>query len=275
MSYYYLISSLPELSPVMDASRVDFDELFDSIKRNLDEQDIRLFQYLIYPNDIQNLVTVLSAHNEDRSSIQFKNPSIIHPEEIEAFKINRRSFPDFMNDFISENEDRLLNMSPREMEDAMLSRFQEELRGLNNSFLIDYFKFLKGLKSVIAAYNFNTYDFLTKPNISDAERLILQVGPDRTPSASLIQDYPIVEELIKALSENQPERTEQFIDQMLWDFVDETARGQFSSEAVMAYVIKLQILKRWFDIEQETHEGYDTLIDNIINNNPSQKLTAS
>jgi len=270
MSYYYLISSLPELSPETDTSKLEFDELFDSINRNLSKQDADLLKYLIYPNDLHNLLVVLSKEHQNRSSVDFKSPSVLEPEEVESYKKNRANFPDFMNFFLSENEDRLSVMSRREMEDAMQERFFEEVLELNNAFLSGYYKFNRILKSIVAAYNFNTYDFLSSPNIHDVDRLILQIGPGKSPSASVLKDYAFLEKLITALSENKPEKTERLIDRILWDFLDETKAEPFSSEIVFAYTIKLLLLKRWHRIEQES-KAYDELLKTIINKNTSEK----
>ncbi|TPV35391.1 DUF2764 family protein [Paucihalobacter ruber] len=272
MKYYYLISSLPDISPHSDASKLDFDDLFDTIRRNLNKEDRRFMRYLIYPNDLNNLLSMLSHEYRDTQTVHFKKPSIFYPEEIKAYKLTRRNFPDFMNDFLSENEDRLATMSLREMEDAMLDRFYSKVFSLNNHFLTNYYKFVRELTSLTAAFHFNTYSFLSQPNIHDADRLILQVGPDRSPSAMVIKDYPYLEELIKVLSKHQPEKTERFIDSVIWNYLDDTTEGAFSREAVYAYAVKLQLLQRWLKIDPKpNNEDFEKLLDKIINNNPTEK----
>jgi len=272
MNYYYLISSLPEVHPLMEASTLDYDELFDSIKRNLNNKDSQLYRYLIYPNDLHNLLSVLSQEYQNWSSVNFKSPSVFDKEDIKAYRKNRRNFPDFMNDFLSENEDRLGSMSRREMEDAMQNRFYNEVFEINNTFLTTYYKFIRELKSLTAAYNFNTYDFLTQPSIQDAERLILQVGPDRSPSASVLKDYAFLEELMTTLAEHQPEKTERLIDRIIWGFLDESTGEHFSREVVFAYAIKLKILKRWLSLEPENdNKEFNRLVQEITNNYTSEK----
>lgn len=275
MNYYYLISSLPDISLKMDASNLDFDDLFDMIRRNLTKEDKKLLRYLIYPNDIHNLLSILSQEYQDWPTAPFKKPSVFNLEEIKAYKLTRKNFPDFLNDFLAENEDRLSSMSPREMEDAILDRFYNEVFGLDNPFLANYYAFVRELKSLIAAFHFNTYDFLSQPNIHDADRLILQVGPDRSPSALVTKDYPYLDELIKVLSENQPVKTELFIDTVLWDFLEEKSEGLFSPEDVFAYTIKLQIIQRWVLMHPANGKDYfEKLIHKIINNVRSTKTPA-
>lgn len=275
MNYYYLISSLPDISPQMDASNLDFDNIFDMIRRNLTKEDRKLLRYLIYPNDINNLLSILSHKYQNLPTAPFKKPSVFNLEEIKGYKLTRKNFPDFLNDFLAENEDLLASMSPREIKDAILDRFYNEVFGLGNNFLADYFVFVRELKSLIAAFHFNTYAFLSQPNIHNAERLILQVGPDRSPSALVTKDYPYLNDLIKVLSENQPEKKERFIDSVIWDFLEEKTQGLFGTEDVFAYTIKLQIIQRWAIIDSSNGQEYfEKLLHKIINDVTSTKTPA-
>ena len=272
MTYYYLISSLPDISLQTEANEIDFNETFDSIKRNLSKADRQLLRYLIYPNDIKNLISTIAHNYHDVPLAPFKTPAIFNQEEIKKFKLIRRNFPDFINGFLADNEDRLNHMSLRNIENALLDRFYSKVISLQSRFLTNYYQFVRALKALIAAFNYNSYSFLSQPYIPDADRLILQVGPDRAPSALVIKDYPYLEELIVVLSKQQPEETEHFIDTVIWNYLDETINDTFSSEAVFAYAIKLQISQRKVAIKsQSSDNGLEALLQKIINN-PTQQI---
>ena len=271
MTYYYLISSLPDISLQTEANEIDFNETFDSIKRNLSKADRQLLRYLIYPNDIKNLISTIAHNYHDVPLAPFKTPAIFNQEEIKNFKLIRRNFPDFINSFLADNEDRLNNMSLRNIENALLDRFYSKVISLQSRFLTNYYQFVRALKALIAAFNYNSYSFLSQPYIPDADRLILQVGPDRAPSALVIKDYHYLEELIVVLSKQQPEETEHFIDTVIWNYLDETINDTFSSEAVFAYAIKLQISQRKVAMKsQSSDNGLEALLQKIINN-PTQQ----
>lgn len=273
MNYYYLIASLPTISPEMDASKVDFDEIFDLIHRNLSKEDKKLLRYLIYPNDIHNLLAILSQKYLDRPISHFKKPALFNQEEIKGYKLSRGNFPDFISDFLAENEDRFASMSMREMEEGLWDRFYNEVFGLGDNFLTSYYSFLRGLKALVAAFHFNTYDFLSQPKIHDADRLLLQVGPDRSPAALVSKDYPYLDELIKVLSEDHPEKTARFIDKVQWDFLEELSEGAFSPGDVFAYTVKLQILQRWLKIDPKSgNEYFEKLQHQIINHTIRSKI---
>lgn len=272
VSYYYLIAGLPDIYPAMDNPQIDFDQTFDLIQRNLLKEDEKLFRYLIYPHDMQNLLSILFEEYQDLPLRPFKKPALLDIEELKGYKFSKGNFPDFMSDFLAENEDRFSSMSMRAMEDALWEKFYAEIARLNHSFLIDYFAFNRALKGVIAAFQFNAYGFLSPPNIPDAERLTGQIGPDKSPTASLSKDYPYLEELIKALSANKPETIERLIDRILWEFLEERYQGVFSGEEVLAYTLKLQITQRWLIIDSQKGKArFDKLHRHIKNNVRSPK----
>jgi len=266
MNYYYLISSFPNISPEMDASKVDFDEVFDLIYRNLSEEDRTLLRYLYYPNDMHNLLVELAEKHLAWPMGSFKKPSIFQEEEIKSYKLNKGNFPGFMHDFLADNEDRFAGMSLREMEVGLMDRFYNEVFGLENNFLTSYYAFLRELRALVAAFQFNKYDFLSQPKIHDADRLLLQVGPDRTPAALVKKDYPYLDELVKGLSENQPEKIERFIDKVQWDFLESLSDGAFSPSKVFAFTVKLQILQRWLKIDPKQDKAYFKELQNQIKN---------
>ena len=274
MNYYYLIASLPALSPKMDTSSFEFDQLYDVIQRNLTKEDQHYLRYLIYPNDLHNLLTILSKEYHDQSLKNFQEPAVHSYEELKSYKKNRRHFPDFMNDFLAENDDRLANMSIREMEDAMLNRFYDEVFELKNDLIKSYYRFLIELRSLIGAFNYNSYDFLSKPNINQPDRLLSQLGPGKSPSASLLKDHPFLEDLISVLSKDDPEEKERFVDKLKWEFLDEMNNEPFTTEAVFVYYIKLQILQRWLIIKPKAeNEEFKELLERTINKEPSKKTS--
>jgi hypothetical protein len=73
------------------------------------------------------------------------------------------------------------------------------------------------------------------------------------------------------LSKQQPEETERFIDTVIWSYLDETISDTFSSEAVFAYALKLQISKRRLSINENSNDnGLEALLQKVINN-PTQQ----
>lgn len=267
MSYFYLISSLPNFSIGMDAQQIDFEKTFDLIQRNLTPEDNHLFHYLIYPNDIRNLLSVLFHEYHQLPLLSFKKVSVFSKEEINDYRFFKNNFPDFLNDFLVENESRFPTMTMQEMEAKLMAKFYEEVASLNHSFITEYFHFREKLKNLGAAFNNAAFKFLSSPFIKDAERLIGQIGPNSAPTATLTKDYPYVEGFIKVLSVGEPKKIENFIDRILWTFLEEKNKGFFSNEEVFTYALKLQMVQRWSLLNpEEGTKRFKKLHNNIISN---------
>ncbi|WP_020531305.1 DUF2764 family protein [Flexithrix dorotheae] len=267
MNYYYLIAGLPNLSNDMDSQGIDFEKTFELIQRNLTLEDNRLFRYLLYPNDIRNLLSILFYEYHHLPLLSAKRTSVFSEEEMKDYRFFRSNFPNFLNDFLAENEARFPSMTMREMEDALMAKFYEEVVALNNLFIRKYFSFYKELKDLIAAFNFESFKFLSSPNIKDPERLIGQIGPARSPTTTLIKDYPYLEKLMAVLSDNDPQKIALFIDRILWDFLEEKKQGFFSNEEVFTYTIQLLMKERWALLDREEGSKRFLKIHQKIRNN--------
>ncbi len=267
MSYYYLISSLPDLSIGMDTKQIDFEKTFDLIQRNLTPEDNELFQYLIYPNDISTLLSILFHEYHQLPLFLLKKVAVYSEEEVREYRFFKSNFPDFLNDFLVENEARFPTMTMQEMEEKLMANFYEEVANLNNPFITEYFHFLKKLKNLGAAFNYSAYKFLSAPLIKDSERLVGQIGPNSSPTATLTKDYPYVEEFVKVLSGGKPEKIENFIDRILWDFLEDNNKSSFSREEVFTYTLKLQMIQRWSLLDfNEGSKRFKKLHKDIISN---------
>ncbi len=267
MNYYYLISSLPNLSPDMDIQRIDFEKTFELIQRNLTREDGQFFRYLLYPNDIRNLLSILFYEYHHLSLLSAKRISVFSEEEMKDYRFFKSNFPEFLNDFFVENEARFPTMTMREMEDALMLKFYEEVEALDCIFITEYFSFQKELKDIIAAFNFGAFQFLSSPTIKDSERLIGQIGPGSSPTTTLAKDYPYLDELMLVLSGDEPEKIEQYIDRVLWDFLEEKNKDFFSKEAVFNYTIKLLMKHRWSLFDRRKGSSRFLKIQKEIKNN--------
>lgn len=251
MSYYYLIAGLPTLTPEVEPGQIEFEKTFELIQRNLSDQDLKYYRFLLYPNDIRNLLSVLFKEYYDLTPLPFSTPSVFAADDISEYRFSRRNFPDFMNDFLVQNEDRFPAMTIAEMEMLLMNSFYEEISKLGNDFIRDYFEFYQRLKGIIAAFNYNAQGFLSKPDVEGADRLIGQIGPSRSPTSTILKEHAYVEELIEQFSSDDPEEMERFTDRIIWDYLEDQPKGSFSAEEVFAYTIKLLMKQRWSRLAQD------------------------
>ncbi|MEL7002819.1 MAG: DUF2764 family protein [Bacteroidota bacterium] len=269
MSYYYLIAGLPELTLESNLKKMDCDELFETIKRNLEPSDWQTLKYLIYPIDNRNLLTVLFLKYKNFSISPFLTPSIFSEEEMNEYHKHKSAFPDYMEEYLKLNEDQFPTMSPREMEAKLWDMFYEEMSS-QDQFVIDYYHFENRLKETIAAYNSDYFSFLGEPSLTDYT-LLGQLGKGKTVSTTLLREYPYVEELGEKIHTSDPLSLERFIDRIKWDYLDEV-KGYFERDQVFVYALRLLMIKRWQTLELEKEEQRFNAIHKTIKESFNSKF---
>ncbi|WKN45600.1 DUF2764 family protein [Tunicatimonas pelagia] len=263
MSYYYLIAGLPDLRLGMDAQKIDFEEVLDTIRRNLVPTDEKLFRYLLHPNDNRNLLNILFHTYKNFPKAAFLFPSIITEAVLQDYHRQRAVLPAYMSEFLDEYEDQFAAMPPRTIEAQLWRAFYEEAEK-QDAFINNYFQFDRCLKEIAAAYNASHFRFLTQPT-SESDIARGGLGKGRTVPTSLLREYPYIELLGETIATYQPNQIEQLMDQLRWSYLEETT-GFFGREQVFVYVVKLLIVIRWHRLVSSQEESHFETIRLAINN---------
>jgi len=242
MSYYYLISGLPDLSLDQLALKIDSEEIIDTIQRNLNLEDEQLFRFLLYPNDNRNLLNALLAKYKNIQNTVFISPSVFSELIIQDYAINKATLPNYMIEFLDSYEDQFQSMSPRKIEDLLWEKFYQEVVQ-KDAFLTNYLIFEQELKELAAWYNTSRYDFLKKAP-SKNEAASNQFGNTKPILKGLPGVYPYSEKLGEAITAGLPDKIEQCIDRIKWDYLSQIS-GFFGREQVFVYVLKLLLILRW------------------------------
>ena len=69
MRYYYLIATLPEISPGNIPKDLDIGEVTELIRDNLEQEDRSQLNYLLYMNDNVNLINLLCEKKKSRKKV--------------------------------------------------------------------------------------------------------------------------------------------------------------------------------------------------------------
>jgi len=263
MSYYYLISGLPDLNLNKSSQKIDFGEIVDTIQRNLNPEDERSFRYLLYPNDNRNLLNVLFVKYKNFPEAAFFFPSILSVSAIQDYGIQKTIFPSYMSEFLNSYEDQFASMTLREMEDQLWGNFYREVEK-QDPFIGHYFLFDRQLKELTAWYNASHFDFLSKASSKKDTSLSLnQPGKAKPVLADLPGDYPYLEKLEEAIASGLPDKIEQCVDQIKWSYLSQVP-GFFGREQVFVYVLKLLVVLRWQKTNPEEGENHFSEIQENI-----------
>lgn len=270
MNYYYLLSGLPDLSLDVSLANIDFEETFDTIQRNLESEDLELFNYLLHPNDNRNFLSHLFYEYKELPKGAFQRPYTLTPEIILAYRRELSSFPDYMVAFIREFEAQFPTLTMREMENRLQEKFDDELNKLNNAFIKDYFLFKRSLAGIVAAFNQSNHSFLSESSFHN-DPLLDSLKKGQAPSSTVLKTYPFAEQLKEVILTTDPTQIEHFIERIEWDYLA-GPYPTFGSEQVLAYTAKLFILFR--KKNQKIESGslrFDALKNDIRNKVHSPK----
>ncbi len=258
MKYYYLLATLPDLdsTDIRELSSIDYEEVFDLIARNLTPADREIYHFILYPNDIRNILGRLYHHYDHKPLPPLHYPSVLDEEEIaDAFQ-NPVHLPDFMFEFISAY--RGARSSDTLPDVWIYSLFYEAVQKTANPFLIEYFEWKYGLEDTLAHLN----------------RLHFPIEiADPLPMTDAVVKSPVIDKkelqaaLAPLLDNHQYVKFEKKVDNIYRSFYEHWRTG-YAAESVWAYTVLLLRLSRWQYINKEG-KGFmnklNTLTDQALN----------
>jgi hypothetical protein len=123
---------------------------------------------------------------------------------------------------------------------------------LNNGFLVSYFAFELDLRNITTAISAEKMgiDYANKMiPFGRAYGIILENG---TAGDALKQEFDYSSRLLEVFGSPDVVAMEREIDAIRWAWLDEaTEKDGFSADSVLAYALKLQVLHRWANLEEE------------------------
>jgi len=248
-SYYYLISSLPDIRPEASENKnVDVFELFELIRRNLSKQDLAIYECLLYQHDNRNLLHHIFHEYHHLRVPDYIRPSVIPESVLKNYRRNFSYLPGYMIEFLLDNAGVFGSYSMEDIELKLRSYFFEFVRQQQAEFLTLYYEWQYQLEHVLAEFNQQNFAFLNDINNNDLENL------EPLPVRLVSFDHKKLTNDLKPFIENgQYAAVEKLIDTYYWEFGDYWA-DTFSSNAVFSYTIKLLRLVRWTHASTNTEE---------------------
>lgn len=263
-NYYCLISGLPDI--IIDGKKPG--ELSFEFKNELAEQlhaaDYNLAKLLYLHYDNKNLLNQLLKLDKQFITLgdyteEYLDEQIKEPTDIVDYMANH-----------------IINFKAETSEKSNLT-IENELQGLyyeyvlqeKNSFLKQWFKFDRDIKNILTAVNCRKYNY-------NIEEQLIPVKHDNETYDILVKSVPKVDLLagevpyaddILQIAESDMDITdkEKAIDHIKWKFLDEhTFFNYFTIEKVLSYIIKLEMVERWIELDNETGKAlFNKLIDDI------------
>lgn len=263
-NYYCLVAGLPDIT--IDGNKIG--ETCREFKYELAEQlhksDYKLAELLFLNYDNKNLLNLL--FKEDKQFIPLGN----YTEEFLEEQIKESTdIVDYMNQLIFNFKDEASVNSNLSTENKLQSLYYEYVLQVKNDFLKKWFKFDRDIKNILTAINSRKYGYdLEKQLISvKNENEVYDILIKSTPKPDLLVDeVPYADKIIQiAESEMNISEKEKSLDSIKWKFLDEhTFFDYFTIEKILSFVIKLEIVERWIELDNETGKAlFNKLINEI------------
>lgn len=240
MNYYYLISSLPDLELDNGKNYLSINEFISFCEEELKEEDFKELKKLFIFNDIKS-----AAFSKDK---EFKvlSPSFYSDDEFrENLKDTDSFFPFLAEYFFYDKSDKKLQPKLLNIDEIILF-FYEYINDFGNSFIKNYFMFELNLHNVTTALSLRANKITDPDKIipygDEASALIKSSSQDF--GLSLLIDF--MDKLTEVYKENNLIKIEKTIDQIRWDYLEESLGIEFFTvNYIFAYAVKLLSIERW------------------------------
>lgn len=268
--YYCLIAGLPELVP--DDKKLNFSSvaLREYLFDELSKPDFDLVSLLYLHWDNENILNLVFKKNKEWD-IRGNYPrelfeQLIDPKQFDLLESG--ILPQYLINFaqfVFEEED--------ELNEASASHFITEsyynyLLSCNNKFISETYRLKLNIGNIMLALNGRKHNFATDDTLIGRNEVTNALKKSRARDFGLSVEMPDIEKLIQIYeTENILER-ELKLDNYIWHFLDETTFfNYFTIEKVLAFVLKIFMAERWFNLDKEKgQEMFNNLLNDIQSN---------
>lgn len=262
--YYCLIAGLPDIFIDGNKPRETSQKFKNELAEQLHPSDFKLAELLYLQYDNENLLNLLLK--QDKQFVGLGKYTEIEMEE----QIKEPTYIlDFLKQFIINNKTDTYDSTNLSSENELQSLFYEHVLQSKNDFLTKWFKFDMDMKNILTAINCRKYGY-------DIEKQLLYVKHEDevyesllkgSPKSDLLSDeVPYVNKILQiSESEMDASEKEKALDNIKWIFLDEyTFFNYFNIEKILSFIIKLNIIERWVELDNETGKVLFTRLINDI-----------
>lgn len=255
-NYYYLVAGLPEVN--LDDTKVSLryteymQELMDTLARE-DEALLRYFR-LCYEN--RNLLSWLRDNEAELHPLgmltadDFKAQwEMLDYEDKPALP----GLPDYMLAFMRDYRDALV---PKGQEENYLSAmYYAYALQSKNAFVRAWFEFQWNLNNVLTAVSCRKYGMDIASQLVGDNEIVQALRGSTARDFGLSGVFPPMESILRMSDDNDLLLKEKKLDRIQWDYLDELCTDYyFSVEVLLAYLVKLQSVERWLQLNAQKGE---------------------
>lgn len=272
--YYYLMASLPELKLEEPPAQDQLEEAFQLIQRQIEPADAEAFRWLLYRNDVYNLIEYWQDEQNIMPPRPMRYPSSLDREELARTEREPSLLPPFLHAFMEEEGAKAPHWPATEIENRLHAQFFSALPQAPHPFLQDYYAFEDELRAIIATYHQSLYHFIDQEPqyLNKNLRQRLRKGQAGL-SENLKRNMPFLPELLNVLASKEVDDISTQVHRILWNRAEELSQGHyFDLYALLAYGVRLFLLFRRKHLDKNRQEAHlQALIEFAISTKVQQQ----
>ncbi len=259
-NYYYLVAGLPDI--LLDQKKLNFSiaDFKEEMSYHLHPDDYRLVEMLFLPADNLNLLNLLTKSEKEYDDSGKYSGDLLEEEIREP-----ASLPEYMQRFIIAYKNETPLFEDLSWEDQLTWLYYNHVMACSNEFLRDWFEFDLNIRNIVAGINARKHELKGDKYLIGDNYIVQAVRKSTLKDFGLANDFEYMEKLISVQDNDNLLERERAMDMMRWDYLDEANTfNYFTVEVLLAYIIKLQMVQRWLDMDQETgQELFRKLLDEL------------
>ncbi len=261
-SYYTLGASLPDL--LIDDAKIEYTTraFVEELRERAPKSDRKQIDLVLLRGDNRVLLSLL----KEEPIPEIHMPLAVGEEVLKLLITAIRSegsddpfgrvkvpagIPDYMVRFVREYINEQIGDDVLFVEDYLSGLYHKYVSGKANTFLKSWFEINLNVNNILAALTAKKYALDYKKYLIGSNEIVRILNTGVWSDINTLDGGEIVAEIMKIGEESDPMHRERKIDAFKWRFLDElTFTDTFSINAMVAYLLKLQILERWIVLDK-------------------------
>ncbi len=266
-NYYYLISGLPELTP--DDRKISFSStvLREQLKENLTGNDFELVKWFYLPFDHKNILNAFFDESEDWDERgNFTRDQVSQITDKKQFDTaNLHDYPVYVQDFLTRMFSEEAPSNKVEASRILSEKYYGFLESVNNDFVYKVAKYQRNVSNIITALNGRKFELDVSKDLIGNDEVVDALQKSHASDFGLSSDVGYIEDILQIYDTTNITQREYKLDMHKWKFLEDiTFFNYFTVEKVIAFVQKLFIVERWYNLDEEKgKEMFEKIFNDI------------
>lgn len=266
-NYYCLVAGLPDL--VADEKKMAFSsvQFREMLKEDLHPADYDLARLFYLPYDHINLLNLLFAKDEEWDERgNYTRDDLEQVTDKKSFELADLSlFPKYIAAFVGRfyGEEGVESYFQGEM--LLTQGYYNHLEGSKNRFVREVAIHERNIGNIMNALNGRKYELPFEATLLGEDDITAALAKSRARDFGLSIEVDYIETLVQIFETDNLLDREFKLDLYRWNSLEErTFFNYFTIEKVLAFLLKLFIVERWFHLDKEKgQEMFNKILNEI------------